>query len=124
MSDDASPSLPFFAQNFGLDDRSLTQALDTALERPLDYADLFFEYSTLDSVALEQGMVKTGMRRLSQGVGVRAQAEDRQGYAHSDELTVDSVQLAASTARAIAEGPRTQHSLAVRPGAGWPLGPP
>ncbi len=110
-------ALPFFEQTFGLDERSLVAALDTALERPLDYADLFFEYSSLDTVSLEQGIVKTGSRRLSQGVGVRAQSGDRQGYAHSDEITVESVQLAASTARAIAEGPRGHSPVAVSGGA-------
>ncbi len=110
-------SLPFFQKNFGLDDRSLSAALDTALERPLDWADLFFEYSTLDSVSLEQGMVKRGTRKLSQGVGVRAQSGERQGYAHSDDLTVESVQLAASTARAIAEGPRSRSAVEVQSGS-------
>ncbi len=52
MSDSVPPltSLPFFRERFGLDDRSLTSALDTALERPVDRADLYFEYTTSDSV--------------------------------------------------------------------------
>ena len=65
---------------------------------------LFFEYTTRDAVSLEEGMVKTGARAVEQGVGVRAQAGERQGYAHADEITLESVKLAASTARAIAEG--------------------
>ncbi len=120
MADSASSitALPFFEERFGLDDRSLTSALDTALERPLDRADLYFEYTTSDSVSLEEGIVKTGSRHLEQGVGVRAMSGERQGYAHSDEITVDSVKLAASTARAIAEGQGAERSLAVRgPGA-------
>jgi len=38
-------------------------------------------------------------------VGVRVVDGTRQGYAHSDEISVDSLQLAARTARAVAEGP-------------------
>ena len=90
-----------FQERFGLDDKSLATALDTALERRIDYADLFFEYSTQDSVVLEEGIVKTGDRHLEQGVGVRAQVGERQGYAHSDELSAEALQLAARTARAI-----------------------
>ena len=119
---DSAPSitpLPFFRERFGLDDRSLTSALDTALERPVDRADLYFEYTTSDSVLLEEGIVKGASRHLEQGVGVRATSGERQGYAHSDEITVDSVQLAASTARAIAEGQGAERSLAVR-GSGAP----
>ncbi|HKA14119.1 MAG TPA: metalloprotease TldD [Myxococcota bacterium] len=91
----------FFQDRFGLDDKSLVAALDTALERRVDYADLFFEYSTTDSVVLEEGIVKTGDRHLEQGVGVRALVGERQGYAHSDELSTEALQIAARTARAI-----------------------
>jgi TldD protein len=103
----------FFRDRFGLDDGCLAATLGTALERRVDHADLFFEYTTEDSVALEEGMVKTGDRRLSQGVGVRVQAGERQGYAHSDEITVESLRIAAHTARAISEGPGAARSVAV-----------
>jgi len=95
----------FFCDRFGVDHRSLSATLGTALERRVDHADLFFEYTTADSVALEEGIVKTGDRSVSQGVGVRVQAGERQGYAHSDEITVESLRIAARTARAISEGP-------------------
>jgi TldD protein len=104
MSQSSDSALAIFRDRFGLDDRSLMKALEVALERPVDHADLFFEYTTRDSVSLEEGMVKTGSRHLAQGVGVRVQAGERQGYAHSDDITVESAQLAAGTARAIAQG--------------------
>jgi TldD protein len=112
-------ALQFFRSRFGLDERSLARTLDTALERRVDYADLFFEYATQDSVSLAEGMVKSGDRHLEQGVGVRAQAGERQGYAHSDEVTVESLCLAASTARAISEASGAAAPVAVRAG-----GPP
>jgi TldD protein len=96
-------ALSLFRDRFGLDDTKLATALDTALERHVDYVDLFFEYATHDSVALEEGIVKTGGRHVEQGVGVRAQIGERQGYAHSDDITVESVRLAATTARAISQ---------------------
>jgi TldD protein len=104
MSESSAPrsdALAFFRDRFGLDDGVLATALDTALERRVDYADLFFEYATHDSVMLEESIVKNGDRHVEQGVGVRAQVGERQGYAHSDDVTVESVQLAAATARAI-----------------------
>jgi len=109
MSDDA---LSFFRDHFDLDDRALTRTLDTTLEREVDFADLFFEYTTQDSVSLEEGIVKSGDRHLRQGVGVRAQVGERQGYAHSDEVTVESLDLAASTARAISRTSGGVHSVA------------
>ena len=118
MSADSTSSLAFFRDQFDLDSSSLSTALDTALERQVDYADLFFEYSTQDSVVLEEGIVKSGDRHLEQGVGVRAQVGEKQGYAHYDEISVESVRLAAATARSISEQSGQSESVAVsaRPG--------
>ncbi len=107
-------AVSFFRDQFGMDDRSLTRALDAALEREVDYADLYFEYSVQDSVALEEGIVKSGSRHIEQGVGVRTQVAERQGYAHSDDVTVESLELAATTARAISESPSQSHAVAVQ----------
>jgi len=102
-----------------MDPRSLEEVIGAVLSRQVDHADLFFEYTTRDSVLLEEGIVKSGDRHLEQGIGVRAQAGERQGYAHSDEITASSAMLAASTARAISEGPSSSGAVAVA-GSGAP----
>jgi len=118
-NDASESSLAFFRDRFDLDETDLTTALETALERDVDYADLFLEYATLDSVSLEEGIVKSGSRHLEQGVGVRAQSGERQGYAHSDEISVESARLAAGTARAISDRHSRATAVSVRdPGAG------
>jgi len=109
----AERALAFFRDQFDLNDRSLETALDTALERKIDYADLYFEYTTTDSVSLEEGIVKSGDRHLEQGVGVRAVRGERQGYAHSDDLSLDSARIAAGTARAIADEPSARAPVAI-----------
>jgi TldD protein len=110
-------ALAFFQDRFELNDRSLATALDTALEREIDYADLYFEYTTTDSVALEEGIVKSGDRHLEQGVGVRAVRGERQGYAHSDDLSLNSAMLAAGTARAIAHEASSRAPVSITAGA-------
>ncbi len=110
----ANVSLAFFRERFGVDDRALSAVLGSALERRIDHADLFFEYATTDAVALEEGLVKSGDRHLEQGVGVRVQSGERQGYAHSDEITIESLRLAANTARAISESPGRAAPVALR----------
>jgi FMN phosphatase YigB (HAD superfamily) len=57
--DAARPRAPFFRRPLRSRRPQPRAALDTALERRIDYADLFFEYSTQDSVVLEEGIVKT-----------------------------------------------------------------
>ena len=99
-------ALAFFHDRFDLSDRMLEKVLETALERQLDAADLYFEHTTTDSVSLEEGLVKSGDRHVEQGVGVRAVRGERQGYAHSDDISIESARLAASTAGAIADDGR------------------
>jgi TldD protein len=109
MSDVPAP-LELVRERFGLDAQALEAALGTALERGADHADVFFEHTTSDSVSLEEALVKSGDRHVHQGVGVRAQAGARQGYAHTDEVGLEGLRLAAGAARAIAEqggGPRS-----------------
>ncbi|MGH0031230.1 MAG: metalloprotease TldD [Myxococcota bacterium] len=121
MSDE---SLAFFRDRYGVDETALSRTLGTALERRVDAADLFFEYTTQDSLVLEEGIVKNGDRHVEQGVGVRARAGERQGYAHSDEVTVESLEIAATTARAISQDGGRGGSVALQgAGAGRDLYP-
>ncbi|MBW2292447.1 MAG: hypothetical protein JRG94_09055, partial [Deltaproteobacteria bacterium] len=49
-ADSSGSALSFFEDRFSLDERLLGGVLDAALEREIDYADLYFEYTTQDSV--------------------------------------------------------------------------
>jgi len=93
----------FFSERFGLTEGSLERVLGTALERRADWADLYFEFRVNQGASLEEGVVKKATRSVSQGVGVRVVAGARSGYAHSDDVTLDRLELAARTARAIAD---------------------
>ncbi len=93
----------FFLNRFGMNHSALEGILGSALERKADYADLYFEYRSAEGLGLEESMVNHTSKSVSQGVGVRVCAEDRTGYAYTDEVTVDRMRLAAEAARAIAD---------------------
>jgi len=93
----------FFADRFGVTDRSLERVFAELLGGRVDHADLYFEYTISEELSLEEGQVKRASRHISQGAGVRAQAGERTGYAHTDEITLDRLALAASRARYIAD---------------------
>src|SRR5579871_6238049 len=93
----------FFLRRFGMSENALESALGSALERKADYADLYFEYRDAEGVSLDESIVKHTSKSVSHGVGVRVCAEDRTGYAYSDEVTIDRMRLAAEAARAIAD---------------------
>src|SRR6185503_18965269 len=99
----------FFAERFGLSERALEHVLGTALERHADWADLYFEFRVNQTASLEESVVRKATRNVSQGVGVRVVAGARSGYAHTDEVSLERLELAARTARAIAD----EHSGAV-----------
>ncbi|GKS57857.1 TldD protein [Nitrospira sp.] len=100
-----SHTTPALAQ-FGFTDGEVQQALARVKVRDVDYADLYFEASRGESVAMEEGLVKRATTSISQGVGVRAIAGEKTGFAYSDELTKKDLELAADAARYIAASPQ------------------
>jgi TldD protein len=92
----------FFLERYGLTETELEHVLGDALARRADHADLYFEFTTRESLQIEESLVKKATRSVTQGVGVRVVSEDRTGYAYSDEVSIDRLRLAATTARAIA----------------------
>ncbi len=90
-------------ERFGLTDTALEQVLGTALGRRGDWADCYFELATVQTASLEDGIVKKATRNVRQGVGVRVLAGARSGYAYSDEISLERLELAARTARGITD---------------------
>ncbi len=101
-SQDVTAPGSFFFERFGLDARTLEATLGSALARRADFADLYFEHRTVQGVALEEGLVKMTTHSVTQGVGVRVLAGEKTGYAYSDEVTAERLELAARHARQIA----------------------
>ena len=92
-------------QQFGVSEREIDQAIGLVKIPEVDDADLYFEHSISDSVSMEEGIVKKASKHVSQGVGVRATAGEKTGYAYTDEITLDQMRIAAKTAKYIARSP-------------------
>ncbi len=105
----------FFLDRFALDDRALASTIETAIARRADFADLYFEFRTSEAFVLEEGIVKKAAKNVAQGAGVRVVAGDKTGCAHSDDVSLDTLQLTSRTAQAIADGSGTATSVTVRP---------
>src|ERR1700678_3875787 len=109
MANDLVRPEQFFLNRFGMNESGLERILGNALERKADYADLYFEYRSAEGLGLEESMVNHTNKSVSHGVGVRVCAEDRTGYAYSDEVTFDRMRIAAEAARAIADSRAVPH---------------
>ena len=70
----------------GLNEDRLDHVLGTVMGSAVDYGDLYFQLSRDESWALEDGIVKEGAHSIEQGVGVRALAGEKTGFAYSDEI--------------------------------------
>jgi len=96
---------------FGVTESEIRRTLGKVKVRDVDYADLYFESCISESVSMEEGIVKRAGKSVSQGVGVRATAGEKTGFAYSDELTRRDLELAADTARYIASSPSGDESV-------------
>jgi TldD protein len=113
------PNLPvaFFNDNFGIRAGVLDKVLEEALGKKADYADLYFEYRRNEGVSLEEGLVKNCSQSTANGVGVRVLADTKTGYAYTDDITIENLEIAARTARYIAQNrPSQVPALAGQPG--------
>src|ERR1043165_4930563 len=86
----------------GLDESRLDSVFGEVLRHSVDFADVYFQLSREESWSLEDGIVKDGTASIEQGVGVRALAGEKTGFAYSDEILLPALTEASRAARAIA----------------------
>jgi len=101
----------------GLDDSHLSRVLASIHTHEVDFADLYFQYSRMESWSLEEGIVKSGSFSIDRGVGIRAVHRDKQAFAYSDDIGLAALDEAARAARAIGRQGPTAHTAIARVGA-------
>ncbi|HJP99771.1 MAG TPA: metalloprotease TldD, partial [Rhodanobacteraceae bacterium] len=99
----------------GLSIHDLERVFSRVMAPSIDAADLYFQHSRSESWMLEDGIVREGSHSIEQGVGVRAIAGEKTGFAYSDDIVLPQLLEAAGAARAIAHsGNGAGKPLAVR----------
>ncbi|PMR68765.1 metalloprotease TldD [Halomonas heilongjiangensis] len=96
----------------GLDLGALDAGLGHALGPGIDYADLYFQRSWHEGWVLEDGEVKEASYNIDGGVGVRAMAGEKTGFAYSNQITREALAETGRTASGIV---RSGTRLAVSP---------
>jgi TldD protein len=86
----------------GLDQAQLEKVLGELMGPAVDAGDLYFQATKQESWVMEDGLVRTGAHATEHGVGIRAMAGDKTGFAYSDEILLPSLLQASGAARAIA----------------------
>ena len=93
-----------FWSNNDINEQTITEALNLLTKRNIDFGDIFFERVVSEGFSLEEGIVKGGSFNISQGVGVRAVAGAKIGFAYSDVLDKKSLLESCSAAHSISQG--------------------
>ncbi len=86
----------------GLTDHQLAEVLHKLAGKNIDYADLYFQSTYVESWALEDGIIKSGSFDIDRGVGVRAMSGEKTGFAYADDIIFPAIDQAAAAARSIA----------------------
>ncbi len=91
-----------FLELFGVTEEDLKILINTALAEGGDYADLYFEHSIANELALRDKQVNAVGSHIDYGVGIRVISGDQTGYAYSEITTMAKMLEAARTAAKIA----------------------
>lgn len=100
---------PPLVGDFGIADGEISRALQIALGKGGDFADLYFQRKVRSYLVFEDDKLNRAMSNAEVGVGVRVVASDASGfdsvgYSYSEVLTGDALNRAAATAAEIASG--------------------
>ena len=86
----------------------------TALEG-MDDGELFLEYRESESIALDDGVIRSASFNTSTGFGLRAVLGEETGFAHSDEMSRTSLLRATDALSAVRAGRSGQMAAPPRP---------
>jgi TldD protein len=98
-----------------LDPRTMERLISEALARGGDFAEVYAERTESTRIPLEEDKIGSVEVRTSMGVGIRVIHGERQGYAYSDDLSLDRLLEAAQVAAHIAHGQATVSPVSVSP---------
>lgn len=110
----AQSTQALFERQMGVDQTVMRQVLEAALSQGGDYADLYFEYTSRNSIILEEGIIKNSSKAVIMGVGIRVLKGEQTGYAYSEDLSLKPMLHAARTAASIATSGQVKTHEAIR----------
>ena len=105
----------------GLSVNELERVFARLMGPGIDAADLYFQHARSEHWVLEDGIVKEGNHSIEQGVGVRALAGEKTGFAYSDEIVLPQLLEAAGAARGVAKAGAAGIGLPLAIGGGRSL---
>ena len=81
----------------------LNATLDKLMSAQIDYGEVFMQSVRSESWGLEDGIVKDGSFSVDAGIGVRALAGEKTGFAYAEDFALEGLNSAADAAGSIAK---------------------
>ncbi len=106
-----SSNVKSYLDHFEVSTEMLNKVISVAMEKGGDYADLFFEHKTSNSLGLEDGKVNRASSNIDYGVGIRVLKGDQTGFAYSETVTLEAMLNAAKLAASIANSTKTYNEV-------------
>ncbi len=104
-----------------LTEGQLATQLGAMLRGDIDFADLYFQHAEQQAFVLEDGRVRDASFSIDHGVGLRAVAGAKTGFAYANGIDGAALKAAANAASAIADGRgATGQAVAFTASAGAP----
>lgn len=85
----------------GIEQKDVDTLMGRLMGADVDLGELFFQHQRHESWSLEDGIVKDGAFSVDKGVGVRAVAGEKTGFAYAEDIMLPSLTAAAEAARSI-----------------------
>ena len=93
------------------DKPDIEKALRAAISKGAEFAEVFLERVTSDSVRIEEGVVREASRGATLGAGIRAIVGEKIGYAYTDGADPESIVEAARVAGEIATAGQSEATV-------------
>lgn len=89
-----------FFEEHDIEEGALKKIVSNSIGK-MDDGELFMEYSTSENLTFDDGHLKSASSNFSNGFGLRGVYGDKSAYAHSSEISYDSIKNAAKVVKSI-----------------------
>lgn len=103
-----------FFEKAGINKSNVQEIINNSLKN-MDDGELFLESGQSESFSFDDGVLKNANFNSDLGFGLRSVVGERCGYAHSSEISLESIKRAAQTVAAIKNGYEGEVNLDINP---------
>ena len=96
-----------FPEN-NLDAGKIESIVSEASGSNIDLADLYMQYSTVESWTCEDGIVKNGSQQIDSGFGIRSISKEKTGFSYGNNFDYDEIIKASKLSKSIVQSESPQ----------------